>query len=377
MIKKNHFIFDYVLLIGMSITLLGGLLIVNFNSFPQWIALLFRVSAFLIGLLIFLKNNRLVIKKHLLLLVFISLIYIYFTLIALNFLFVLIIITFLNDERFENVINSFFFTLLISVSIVVIFTNTGIIKNDFDINSNIAADLLGNNSDRIRYKFGFDNPNSFATIVSSLIFVMTHLSRKMLPLAGLISYYVFSLSDSKSVMASFLLILLFNFIIFIFDKQFKVMKLITISFILFPIIIILLLLFNPSIVPKEFDLLLSGRITNITAYFNFFTPVNYILGGVSMSNDFAVDNTFALIIGTYGLFIFSLFIYFFTISILFFLKNNLHKEYIFTMSYYFYSFSESNLFRPETLACLIFWILIFSPYFKSNLFTNKIICKFN
>jgi hypothetical protein len=359
--KVNQQLINYVLLILINLCLILGLVIVNTTYSPYWISNVFRFLSIVIALIYFLLNKFFLIKKSVFLLLAISFLYIFFTPISLNLFFVFIFSIFIGNTFSRVHINSFFISLVVIVCTIFLFIYFGIIKNEYDVNTNIASELLNLSAERLRFKFGFNNPNTFATIFTSLIFIIIFLNRKLLFLSGFICYYIYYLTDSKSLIMTYTIIVLLDTFFTFFSKSILLLRIISYTLVIIPVGLVFLLLVTPQIIPNEIDLLLSGRITNIISFFDLFNPINYILGGVKMSIDFAVDNTFALFIGTYGVGLFLFFLLRFVKVLDFFIVNQKLNKLTFMISYFLYSFSESNLFRPETLASLVFWFFFLYP----------------
>jgi hypothetical protein len=118
----------------------------------------------------------------------------------------------------------------------------------------------------------------------------------------------------------------------------------------------------PDMIINQFpliDLAFSGRFSFISAYLSEMPAYRILIGGMEPPASLTIDNSFALIVGAMGIpfLIYVAFRLFLVVKICSDVGD--YRMYAFMLSFWLYSFSESNMLRPESLICFVFWIIIF------------------
>ncbi|XZW44313.1 hypothetical protein ACT44U_03750 [Acinetobacter baumannii] len=226
----------------------------------------------------------------------------FFSIVSFMLIVGFIVGNFVNDVKAINFAN---YISMISLITILLLCNLGILENRVFYDTNDYAKS-------IRYSLGFDNPNATSMFIVQTImifFVYKNNLGKILSLflGGIVAYYAASRT-------AFLILVCF-FLMFLFLKSNKIIKLIkwiSISFLLFVPLFLKLFIANNIWVIGGYDLdqLLSGRLSLIQEFYR-------INGGLSIFpsyDDFPLDSGLANIIlkggmGFYCLFIFVCYLY--------------------------------------------------------------------
>jgi hypothetical protein len=287
----------------------------------------------------------------------------------------IIFITLFTIAMKKFTINKFSHYSLFLVTFAIIFCigglNLGFIENKIDT----TAALIGLESfgDRNRSTFGFTNVNAFSALISSFIFLLLISWKKNTSIKYLfctwIVYFFYKETDSRTVVIS----IMFYFIFIIYYKfAFKYKKFLNLSalfFLLIPVIITLMSNFLLEKLPF-FDILLSFRISYVASLFGGMTFINWLVGGYSPVSNITVDNSFALILCSMGLPFLIYLIWITSIRLNECILKNEAEIYAFILAFWYYSFSESNMVRPEMLVGIIFWLFVLRTKENSNKIEN-------
>ena len=126
----------------------------------------------------------------------------------------------------------------------------------------------------------------------------------------------------------------------------------------------LLLSILASLVVSEaplLDLVLSGRLNFISMFFSEMPTYRLLIGGAEPATGTTVDNSFALAVGAIGmpLLIYLAYITFQRVRRC--VKEADFRIYSFLLAFWLYSFTESSMLRPESIVCIVFWVLVLRP----------------
>lgn len=234
----------------------------------------------------------------------------------------------------------------------------GVIENDIDV-TGLASEL--SDGERIRSTFGFKNVNAFASLVSAfcLLLMLTWRRAVISCVTSLfISFTFYNYTDSRALPISVLFFIFSAAFFSILIKRGRALTGISIIIIVFPLLLTLL---STKIV-DEFpivDAISSYRFTYSSLYFSEIPLYRFIIGGVQPSEGITVDNSFSLLTGAIGLPMLG----YMSARLIKIIKECIAmrdaKRYAFLLSFWVFSFLESNMIRPESLIGVIFWLYLF------------------
>ena len=173
-------------------------------------------------------------------------------------------------------------------------------------------------------------------------------------------YFTFTSTDSRTLFSS-LILFVFIRIFFSISNHKKLLKIISFIILIVPLVITqlsnYLLEYN-----DELDEILSNRLYFNSLFLNKMSLINYIAGGLSPDKLYlTVDNGFLLLEASTGIF-FLFFTFYITIKKIHYCIDKHEPELCaLIISFWYFSFSESSLVRPEAIMGLIFWSLILNP----------------
>ncbi|SFC52516.1 hypothetical protein SAMN05443252_104103 [Bacillus sp. OV322] len=269
-----------------------------------------------------------------------------------NFSYLLLVIIVSRSISIDKYYKYFNYFNLFVAFLLIIFLQLGITQN--------VEQIIG---DRVRSTFGFNNVNAFSNLEYSILMVYL-LSRKTIKLTHIIINlivltFIFNYTDTRSVLYSILIFLLFYFILRSFMKENLKYKNVLKGFITIICIIPLVLSVVSPFLLKNYpilDKIFSLRLTLNTFYLETNTMKTFLLGGTTERD---VDNGYLLLLCSMGItfFIFSLVLIVKSLNILIDAADS--KSVSFIISFLYYNALESLLVRPELFIGLLFWMLIY------------------
>lgn len=358
-IKKIHS-FDFVFFLALALMIINYLSI-NLLRFGDIFLLLSRISIVFLLFLCFLRKPT-IRKRELLLLFFAITGQVAGGLnnpVGINIIFIIIFIISLKTFSINYFARLGVFLIFCTILFTLIFIYFGIIENKVDTVA--AIESYGPPQDRERSTFGFTNVNAFSALVSSFVFLLLYIWRTSLLIKYLFSafvlYFFYLATDSRTMLASGLLYLVFILLFKITIRSKNFLRKVSLILLLLPI---MLTVFTDLIASKFqlLDILLSFRFSYSAILLGKMTFLNWIAGGLSPGADVTVDNSFTLILSSMGL-PFLIFLVVLTYKRLkeCILSRNI-EVYSFIMAFWFFSFSESSLVRPEMIIGILFWLLV-------------------
>jgi hypothetical protein len=109
------------------------------------------------------------------------------------------------------------------------------------------------------------------------------------------------------------------------------------------------------------DLVLSGRLSFVTMFFSEIPSYRLLIGGTEPSSGITVDNSFALVVGAIGIPLLIYLTYITHRRVSCCVKEGDFRAYSFLLAFWLYSFTESSMLRPESIVCIVFWVLVLRP----------------
>lgn len=269
--------------------------------------------------------------------------------IAMNIGFIVFVVICLKRMSFRMIVNYVFIALLASIIIAFVMLLLGITQNSVDI-----AD------DRQRATFGFSNVNAFTTLLYSFFTMAMYKSRakpwlKYITCAGF-SYLAYVFTDTRTLIAAVSVFILSHGLFVLLHRR-VILKYISAFLLLLPIAFMQSSVFIADNYPI-LDFLLSFRPSYNAALFKAMSLTNYLFGGVSPAEGNTIDNSFLLMESAVGL-PFLLFITWLAYrKLIASIDAFSPATYSFILSFWYFSYSESSLVRPESIIGLVFWLLI-------------------
>lgn len=338
-----------------------GYLSVNLLSINSEVIYFIRITATTLILINLINNNYIFLhqKSDILIFGLMSIISITTSQIALNMLFIWIFVLFSKNLELELITRQTKYTMGLAIAFSLTLLALGATENQIDSTGSIIGDPT---EVRNRNTFGYKNVNSFATLLTGFCLLLILQSKKYFfsSITTFIILYIFYLStDSRAmVLCVFLFFLILLTLSFLSKYPFLIK-----SLILFLAALPITLTILSSQIASTFpfiDLLISHRLFFTAEYFSSLPIHSWIIGGTDPTDTQTIDNSFALLIGTMGIpfvLLTTFNLYKFSV-ICFYAKET--KLMAFLLCFWIYSFIESNLIRPETLICLVFWIFLFN-----------------
>lgn len=280
--------------------------------------------------------------------------------ISLGILFLCLAVLAFRKLPVEFIANSSACVLGFALAMSVLLVHFGIVANEEDVTAS-ALELGG--EIRSRMTFGYRNVNSFAGIASGFCLLIMMTGRQAIAryaIALLVSYALYMDTDSRAMLTATLSFIVFTVIFLLarnlprFLKAFAGLMLIT------PLLLSILASLVVSEAPL-LDLVLSGRLTFVSMFFSEMPAYRFLIGGAEPSSGTTVDNSFALVAGAIGM---PLLIYLAHITyqrVRRCVKEADFRVYSFLLAFWLYSFTESSMLRPESIVCIVFWVLVLRP----------------
>ncbi len=210
---------------------------------------------------------------------------------ALNALFLVILIALTKRLSADDFVGTGFFVLFMSLAAVVILLSSGVL-----------VDSVDDSGERVRRTFGFSNVNAIASLVFSFILcLILRVHGSSLLKSGLslmISVPLFLATDTKSLLLGVLLYFVFRCSLPLFSTGI-ISKFFLLVILAFPIVFTQLSSYISSVHP-DIDTILSMRPLLFSRYIEQLPWYSYLIGGISPGGDITIDNAFLLIQGALG-----------------------------------------------------------------------------
>ena len=278
--------------------------------------------------------------------------------IGVNVLFIFFFIICTKGFSVEKIARYSLLLLGVCVFLTFILTYLGKVEN--------IIDTVG---DRERTTLGYSNANAFPTIVYSFIMLMFYQWKenyfKKYIISILLVYITFLFTDSRTLVSA-LLIFVFAHLLFLALAPRMTLKILSFMLLLAPIVVTQLssYLFEDF---QEIDDLLSNRLLFSIDFLAQISTLNFIVGGLSPDKiKSTVDNGFLLLQASTGTFFLCFVIWLTFRRILISINKQEPEVFSLILSFWYFSFSESSLVRPEAIMGLIFWALIYRPVIEKT-----------
>jgi len=280
--------------------------------------------------------------------------------ISLGILFLCLTVLAFRKLPVEFIANSSACVLGIALAMSVLLVHFGIVANEEDVTGS-ALDLDG--EIRSRMTFGYRNANAFAGIASSFCLLVMITGKHTIAryaIALIVSYALYMDTNSRAMLMATLSFIAFTVIFILTPNSPRFLK----AFAGLVLITPLLLTILASLLVSEFpllDLVLSGRLNFISMFFSEMPAYRFLIGGVEPSIGTTVDNSFALVVGAIGTPLLIYLTYITYQRVCRCVNEAEFRAYSFLLAFWLYSFAESSMLRPESIVCIVFWVLVLRP----------------
>ncbi len=280
--------------------------------------------------------------------------------ISLGILFLCLTVLAFRKLPVEFIANSSACVLGAALAVSVLLVYFGIVANEEDVTGS-ALELGG--EIRSRMTFGYRNVNAFTGIASSFCLIIMMTGRQVIAryvFALLVSYALYMLTDSRAMLTATLSFIALTFIFLLARHRPRFLTALAGLILITPLLLSILASLVLSEAPL-LDLVLSGRLSFVSMFFAEMPTYRFLIGGAEPSSGTTVDNAFALAAGAIGV---PLVIYLAHITyrrVRRCVEEADFRVYSFLLAFWLYSFSESSMLRPETIICIVFWILVLRP----------------
>lgn len=280
--------------------------------------------------------------------------------ISLGIFFICLSVLALRRIPVEFISNASACILGIALTTSVLLVYSGILENGEDVTGS-ALELGG--EIRSRMTFGYKNVNSFAAIATGFCLLVMIAGNRIIArylIALFVSYVLYIYTDSRAMLAAVFGFIAFTCIFISARNQKWFLK----TFSGFMLIMPLLLSVLASQVVSEaplLDLALSGRMTFVSMFFSEVSNYRLLIGGAEPSAGVTVDNSFALLAGAIGVPLLSYFTHITYKRVCRSINEGDFRTYSFILAFWIYSFAESSMLRPESIVCIVFWVLVLHP----------------
>lgn len=222
---------------------------------------------------------------------------------------------------------------------------------------------------RVRYDYGMGNPNTFALFIYSFI-VNLYLykgayRKKYLFIIGVIAWFVFSYTGSRTFFMSVLMLLIFSALGNLWKRYPRISK----FFLMLTPVLIFCAVFYFSrnyILFPEVNLLFSGR---LDLYSRLLSAVNYsdYLIGTDLINTETIDSSFFHILFEGGIIPFSIFVLLYFNFVCKANRNQLSAIVPLLASIFTAALTESVLTFVLIFGNMIIWILLYKTYLNKEI----------
>lgn len=269
--------------------------------------------------------------------------------IALNIIFILFFVVCLRHVEFNLVVRYSLMVMLGSLLVAFALLYSGMTQNVIDV-----AD------ERQRATFGFSNVNAFTTLLYSFFTLALFNSQarplvKYLICAG-VSYMAYLYTDTRTLIAAVSVFILAH-ALFALLKGRALLKYLSGFLLLLPIVFTQFSVLIATNYPL-LDILLSFRPSYNAVLFNSMSFFNHLIGGISPAEGNTIDNSFLLVQASVGLPFLLLVTWLAYGKLVDSINENAPACFAFILSFWYFSYSESSLVRPESIIGLVFWLLI-------------------
>ena len=280
--------------------------------------------------------------------------------ISLGILFLCLSVLAFRKLPVEFIANSSACVLGIALAMSVLLVHFGIVANEADITAS-ALDLGG--EIRSRMTFGYRNVNAFAGIATGFCLLVMITGRQTIAryaIALIVSYALYIDTNSRAMLMATLSFIAFTVIFLLTPKSPRFLK----AFAGLTLITPFLLTILASLVVSEaplLDLVLSGRLNFVSMFFSEIPFYRFLIGGAEPSSGTTVDNSLALVVGAIGMPLLIYLTYITYQRVCRCVNEAEFRVYSFLLAFWLYSFTESSMLRPESIVCIVFWVLVLRP----------------
>lgn len=284
---------------------------------------------------------------------------------SLNVVFILLVCFAVRSLQIRVLANTSTFILGITILMVLALIHFGLVENSTDV-VGMAAEL--GDDERTRMTFGFKNVNAFAGVVTAfcLLFMFSGKSVALRSLlAVVVSYVFYKYTDSRTMFLATVSSVVFSLIFAVFVTHRRLFNAISVTLVAVPVLLSAMAATVLDKIPL-IDLVFSGRFSFMAEYLNSLPFYRLLIGGMDPPEALTIDNAFALMVGALGV-PFMCYLAFRVFRVV--QECGLARDgrtYSFILSFWLFSFSESNILRPESLICLVFWAIVFNKNFQKS-----------
>ena len=280
--------------------------------------------------------------------------------ISLGILFLCLTVLALRKLPVEFLASSSAYVLGITVALSLLFVYIGVLVSEEDVVSNpleLGGDI------RSRMTFGYRNVNAFGGLVSGFCLLLMMAGKQTIAryaIALVVTYVIYVYTDSRAMILAVLSFIAFTAIFLLIRKSSRFLIALSVFTLITPVMLTILASEVMSNAPL-LDFVLSGRLTFVSLFFSEIPAYRFLLGGAEPADGITVDNSFALLSGAIGI---PLLIYVSYITfqrVIRCINEGDFRTYSFLLAFWSYSFTESSMLRPESIVCIVFWVLILRP----------------
>ncbi|GAB3459604.1 hypothetical protein GCM10027321_17730 [Massilia terrae] len=278
---------------------------------------------------------------------------------SLNMVFILLVCFAVRSIQIRSLASTSTFVLGATILLVLALIQFGYVENGTDV-VGIAAEL--GDDERTRMTFGFRNVNAFSGVVTAFCLLLMFSGKRVVLRAAsavMVSYIFYKYTDSRTMLLATCSFIVFSLVFLIFVAHRRLFYIVSVVLIAVPIALSIL----AATVLDKFpliDLIFSGRFSFMAEYLNSLPFYRVLIGGVDPPEALTIDNAFALMVGAFGVPFMAYLVWriFCVIRECALVRD--YRTYSFVLSFWLFSFSESNILRPESLICLVFWAIVFN-----------------
>ena len=268
--------------------------------------------------------------------------------IAQNLTFIVIVIGCLRHVNLDSIVDRSLVVFLFAMGLIFALLTLGLTENGID-----TAD------GRNRASFGFSNVNAFTSLVYAFITLALYRWRGQnvvkYVLFTILSYVVYLYTDSRTLVASILLFFFAHVLYAVLPKG--MLKVMALLLLLLPLMLTQMSGYIAETWPLV-DIALSFRPSYSAVFIEGFSAYNYLLGGQSPAAGQTIDNSFLLIQGAVGLPFLLALTWVAYRKIVESISRNRPEVFCLILSFWYFSYSESSMVRPESIIGVVFWLLL-------------------
>lgn len=338
--------------------LIAGYMSVNvFRLEPYFVNIIRAASILPIFLLISTRLAHISIKKTAIIFILISIPGIANNNISINIIYIILFLYAFQSLSLNELAKLSSIALGTAILASLIFVELGITENELDVSSSFLED---NREERERSTFGYKNVNAFAALVSAYCLLIMLQGKKIVLrffIACVVSYIFYLNTDSRTLIASTTLFILFSILFILFKRHKKTLFYSSVFLATTPLIYST----GSSVILHQMpflDLFLSSRVSLGATYIQGLTPAEIIFGGAEATAELTIDNSIILVMGAIGFPA----TFYLLVKVICALRDSIKNHdvrlYAFLLSFWLLAVSESSLVRPESIICLPFWAAI-------------------